>query len=181
MPCLVPYHPQVRNSKRRQVRKGSSSKAKFPSRQRQATNHTISSSARFYTGNGQSQLPVFRDNTHWCQSQCHPSIPFGQVCSASAAPALTPCLKWVRRIHQRRLPLRTSLHSSLLISPTLSWTRISLPRDLILNLVRLSLLPYLQLHLHLFQIVPLSFFYDQSLGSSDSVNLVVRSFAIDRR
>jgi hypothetical protein len=157
MPCLVPCHPQVRNSKRRQVRKGSSSTA--TSDKRQATNHTISSSARFYTGSRQSQLPVFCDNTHWCHSQCHPSIPFGQVCSASAAPALTPCLKWVRRIHQRRLPLLTSLHSSLLISPTLSWTRISLPRDLILNLVRLSLLPYLQLHLHLFK----SYHYHSSM------------------
>jgi hypothetical protein len=141
--------------------------SRFPlkARQRPATNHTIFSSVRFST----SKSPITASNFLRQHLFFHPiqSLPFHSAKSLlapHAAPALTPCLtclKWVRRIAQRSLPLLTSLHSSLLISPTLLWTRISPFRDdLILNLVRLSLLPYLHLHLHLFQIVPLSFFYD---------------------
>jgi hypothetical protein len=169
---LGSFPSQVRDSKTRQVQNGPSSQPISP--QGKGATSTIDNRpitqfpprSAFLPGNRQSQLPIFCDQPTQHRGPLVTSailpFQFGQVCSA--APALAPCLKWVRRIDRRRLPLLTSLHSSLLlllISPTLSWTRISpLRDDLILNRVRLSLLPYLQLRLHLFQIVPLSFFYD---------------------
>jgi hypothetical protein len=163
MPCLVPSPARYGIRKHAKFKTGQAHNG-FPLKTRERhqpsiidQSHNFLLGPLFYPAIANHSFQFSATNQH------NTAVPFqfGQVCSA--APALAPCLKWVRRIDRRRLPLLTSLHSSLLllISPTLSWTRISpLRDDFILNRVRLSLLPYLQLHLHLFQIVPLSFFYD---------------------